>query len=560
MSITFNTASKNYKISSNKKNANLGTNVDYSQFWKSDDISKNNLDGYVCENILEVKNYPFFNSTESAFYLDYTGAYFAAKPSKLRINKYNMDALLLGSHYASVNDVDKAGLGFVYFNKNGISIKDTPKIIIYGSDRGEKCCIVLEDAGDFNGDGYNDLVVASAYKKINKKYGGCAYILFMKYINIDTDKPILIRADDIGKTVPGLKIEGGYDGTRYMGWCNQIVSGHFESEECSSIAIYQYDFYNKLKEQKSYDVNNPPIKQEISKSGGKTFPPKLYILTGSKNIPKKGGIIKLSKDNYKFNVRTTLIPLDNYNKMIYQPTTLPGISKIKNFPNNFDSLIINLHPFKAYVFFGNKNFNKYKLSTASLCISSSTKDGPMAWYYYYIRFVNSIKNFSFSGTSIVVHFYNKSGIINLTEKAIKKKYLTTDDFDHIILDKEQPNKCLCSSVTAIYDDITNNSFSDIYIDAYNFQEKCINGVVIERGRGFLLEGGREYDKIIDISKQSKYIYLADISKNGKLGFGWTVGKFSSKNKNQLVIGDHYLSNKDKSKLNIGGAYLLDEIL
>lgn len=372
MSITFKTDTKNYKISSNIKNASLGKNHIYNQFWKTEDISKNNLDGYECENILEVKNYPFFNSKESTVHLDYTGAYFAAKPSKLRINKYNMDALLLGSHYANVNNVDKAGIGFVYFNKNGISIKDTPKIIIYGSEYGEKCCIVLEDAGDFNGDGYNDLIFASSFKKINGKYGGCAYILFMKYINIDTNEPILIRADDIGKTVPGLKIEGGYDGTRYMGWCNQIVAGHFESEEYSSIAIYQFDFYNNLdgslddEKSKSYDVNNPPLKQETSSSGGKTFPPKLYILTGSKNIPKKGGIIKLSLDNYKFNVRTTLIPFDNYNEMIYIPDGRSGISKIKNFPNNFDSLMINIHPFKAHVFFGNKNFNKYKLSTASL--------------------------------------------------------------------------------------------------------------------------------------------------------------------------------------------------
>lgn len=527
-------------------------------------------------NIKYLKNYDFVNSENCSYRLDYNRAYLGVRPQTIYLNQFNRDGLLVQSHWSHVDGKYSAGEIQLYCSKNDFNINKLPKLIIYGENEGDKFGESVCDAGDFNGDGFNDLLISAPYFNTENidgsvnEHAGIVYLVFMKYIDLNSKTPIKIFAKDIGKTIPGIRIEGGFDGSRYLSYQMTLDSGNFVDKNYSSILISSHDIYPK-KTVDTYGWKSP------------AFKPKTYLIHGNKDIPLYIEKYKLGIDK---NFSTTTILWKNVPRTTGMNLTSSNIGKINDELDSFSvcigddfdisNLEVNNNKYKqqelesrCYIFYGNSNLKNRTLEKNNADLTIKPNNFKLNDDNIVVKNINSASNglnfncnekqsiiITATSTKVTEKTTGIIGILNLEKKkygsinfselnqfVISNTELSNTDYKSYLLGKQNIVKCR---------DITNNLYSDLLINDSYYNE-IIDGKVIKRGRMYLIQG-KNNKKILKIPDDCHTVYLPDLERQGMLGIGWTSGNFNGKF-NQVALGDHYLSSLNGKKC-IGGVYII----
>jgi hypothetical protein len=99
------------------------------------------------------------------------------------INNDGIDDLIIGARHSDVGDQDKAGKAFVIFGDPNIgvggfdltSLNGSNGFVVHGINGGDRLGHSVSNAGDFNNDGIDDLVIGSLFNS-----GGRIYVIFGK--------------------------------------------------------------------------------------------------------------------------------------------------------------------------------------------------------------------------------------------------------------------------------------------------------------------------------------------------------------------------------------------
>tara|TARA_Y100000741_G_C18263057_1_gene561306 strand:- start:11086 stop:14910 length:3825 start_codon:yes stop_codon:yes gene_type:complete len=526
-------------------------------------------------NIKYLKNYDFINSENCSYRLDYNRAYLGVRPQTIYLSQFDRDGLLIQSHWSHVDGKYSAGEIQLYGSKDDFNINKLPKLVIYGENEGDKFGESVCDAGDFNGDGFNDLLISAPYFNTENidgsvnEHAGIVYLVFMKYIDLNSKNPIKIFAKDIGKKIPGIRIEGGFDGSRYLSYQMTLDSGNFVDKNYSSILISTHDIYPK-KTMDCYGWKSP------------AFKPKTYLIHGYKDVPLYVEKYKLGVDK---NFSTTTILWKNVPRTTGMNLTSSNIGKINDELDSFSVCIgddfdisnpeVN-NKYKGqelesrcYIFYGNKNLKNKDLEKENADLLVEPENFNLNDDYIVVKNINSASNggnfnchekhsimITATSTKISGKTTGIIGILNLENKkygkirfseldqfVISNTKLSDTHYKSYLLGKQNIVKCR---------DITNNLHADLLINDSHYNE-MIDSKTINRGRMYLIQGNNS-NNILKIPDDCHTVYLPDLERQGMLGIGWTSGKFNGEF-NQVALGDHYLSSLNGKKC-IGGVYII----
>lgn len=211
------------------------------------------------------------NGERARYRHGYNRAYFGVRPETIPMPHQGVDGLVTITHWTYVEGRFSVGEVQIWAAPKGRIIdpsQDLPVIIIYGENEGDKFGIDVRSAGDFDGDGHEELMISAPFHKTLNEDGtinvdgGLVYLLFLS--RIDCSKgPVQIRAEQIGKTVPGTRFEFGADGARYPGWGLSMDRVHFGSRSHCAAVVGAFDIY--------------PSKRLQEKRQAPAFPPPLYV-------------------------------------------------------------------------------------------------------------------------------------------------------------------------------------------------------------------------------------------------------------------------------------------
>jgi hypothetical protein len=102
------------------------------------------------------------------------------------INGDSIDDLIIGAHYADPSGKINAGRSYVVFgSREGFSspidlstLDDINNLVINGEQAGDRSGFSVNDAGDINGDGIEDLIIGAHYANSNGTFSGSGFIVF----------------------------------------------------------------------------------------------------------------------------------------------------------------------------------------------------------------------------------------------------------------------------------------------------------------------------------------------------------------------------------------------
>jgi hypothetical protein len=139
------------------------------------------------------------------------------------INCDGFDEVIVGAYRIN----NSTGRAYVYFGSSGTTMDNTPDLIFDGENQNDKFAYSVACAGDVNGDSYDDMIVGA----MNAESTGCAYLYFGAPSNvIDNIADIKFQLDDsygFGNSVAGAgDVNGdGYDDILIAGWYYYIDTG-----------------------------------------------------------------------------------------------------------------------------------------------------------------------------------------------------------------------------------------------------------------------------------------------------------------------------------------------
>lgn len=511
---------------------------------------------------------PCINSEESRYRHAYNRAYLGVRPEAVRIASVGCDALITMTHWAYVDGLFSAGEVQVWIGERGHGIdprKDLPAIVIYGESEGDKFGIDVRSAGDLDGDGHDELLISAPFHRTRRDdgtfndAGGVVYLLFLGKLDL-TDAPLRISASEIGQKYPGIRFEGGHDGSRYIGWGLTLDRARFASTECGSIVIGSFDIY--------------PWKRRSDGRSAPAFSPRVYVIHGSRQVPARLSRFRLGLDNECFGMRVTTIDLSELPLTVggMNLTTL-GISDVDN--DGFDELAITVSDGTSagasYVYYGGAARGcEYRLGLgdADLVVRTQQKmqlSDDSSLEFRGIFSATTVEDFDGDGSREILFVAPKTvyrergiarqvgcvGLLRGGERRLGS--LEFSDLDFIVHGEVGRTYALGKQNSCRSVDITGNGCADLLINDTAYPEDCC-GRTIERGRFWLVEGGRDRPRVMAVPKDAKVAYLADLRVPGLFGYGWTVGDFNGDGRYEIAIGDHYLGYRD-GKRAVGGVYL-----
>ena len=169
------------------------------------------------------------------------------------VNNDGYDDIIIGAHYADPNG-DKSGASYIVFGKEGgfsttielSELDGSDGFRIDGASAGDKSGSSVSSAGDFNGDGYDDIIIGAPHADPNGPYSGASYVIFGKESGFS-------RTIDLSELdgSDGFRIDGAnqYDWTGYSvssagdvnndGYDDIIIGAHY----AEGTAGYSYVIY-----------------------------------------------------------------------------------------------------------------------------------------------------------------------------------------------------------------------------------------------------------------------------------------------------------------------------
>jgi hypothetical protein len=546
----------------------------YGQYMKPDVPQltpvHNDLDDIELQAVRFASDAKCINGEHALYRHAYNRAYFGVRPETIPMPNLGVDALVTMTHWAFVDGQYSCGEVQIWTGRPGEGIDpavDYPSIIIYGEREGDKFGIDVRSAGDFNGNGHEDLLIAAPlHNTFNEDgsvnvAGGVIYLIFISKIDL-SDRPVKLFASEIGKSVPGIRFEFGGDGARYPGWGLSMDRVRFGSKRFSSAVIGSFDLY--------------PAKRRSEQMTAPAFPPRVYALHGNDKIPDFVPCYRVGIDDGLHGINVTKFDLSAFPIIAGgMNMTIMGVGDLDG--DGFEEFALSASDGSeasgSYIFYGGAMRRVQRIGSledAELHVRIKKPlelDENSTLRISGLQGATIVNDFDGDGLAEVCFAAPNSYIVKDNKRsnvgavglmrAGKKRVGSIEfaDLDFIIHGEAGKTVSMGKQNSVRSADITNNGYADILINDWKYNEDCC-GRNIQRGRFWLVEGGRDKQKVMSLPTEAKLTYVADLKVPGLFGYGWTTGDIQGEGCQNVIIGDHYLGCQDGTRA-AGGVYIFD---
>lgn len=209
-----------------------------------------NIDGLAASRVVRTTDAEAgFNDEDALYRIAFHLSHYGGMPDRAGdLNGDGVDDLIMTDHFAYVDGERYAGEVDLYFGRRGRFLeprRQEPDVVFYGDEAGAKLGLSVAPAGDVNGDGWDDLLMSAGFHSVGEgaiANAGRVYLVYGGFLQ-RFRCPVKVRVEDIGRTIPGLSFDGGYDGGRYVAWANGLEAGDFNGDALGDIVIGSYDPY-----------------------------------------------------------------------------------------------------------------------------------------------------------------------------------------------------------------------------------------------------------------------------------------------------------------------------
>lgn len=508
------------------------------------------------------------NGERALYRHGYNRAYFGVRPETIPMPNQEVDALVTMTHWAYVKGRFSVGEVQIWVAPKGRMIdpeRDLPAVIIYGENEGDKFGIDVRSAGDFDGDGHEELMISAPFHNNRDQDGainvdgGIVYVLFLS--RIDCSKgPVRIRAEEIGRTVPGVRFEFGADGARYPGWGLSMDRVQFGSRSHCALVIGAFDIY--------------PSKRLKENRQAPAFAPRLYVLQGGPLMPDRIEKFRVGIDDGQFGIKVARYDLDGLPVTVGgMNMTVMGLGDLDE--DGFEEFAVSVSDGStigtSYIFYGGPNRLEQSygsLGDATLRVHAGRPlqlpDGGEL-HFKGLFGANAVDDFDGDGHCEALFVAPKSeielngrrwqvGAVVVMRGGVRRQGdLQLADLDYIIHGLPGRTFALGKQNAVRARDITGNGFADLLLNDTGFREDSC-GRSIERGRFWLIEGGPNLPRILSVPTQATLTYVGDLGVPGLFGYGWAIGDLNGDGRQEVAIGDHYMGYRNGIRA-AGGVYL-----